>query len=209
MKNKLKNTIKSRPNSLIIGLLLSFNILSFILAILAIIIALQNPKIGYVRSADLIYGYIGMKEAQNRFQEKAQQWQANLDTIRADYQKALGVYHTESPTLSQAEKYQREKLLKIQETNLLNYSNRLENQAKEEDQKMTQGVLNQINSFVEQYGRRKGYDIILGTTLSGNILFGIEALDITKEVLAELNQAYYIGNIKNVNLDEGQANETP
>ena len=55
---------------------------------------------------------------------------------------------------------------------------------------MMEGVLNQVNSFVQDYGRKKGYDVIFGTTLSGNILYGKEVIDITNEVVEGLNQTY-------------------
>jgi outer membrane protein len=209
MKQESKNSSPIHSMALNPKLTLIVSVIALVFSVIAFISPLHKPKIGYVRSAELIYGYIGMKEAQNRYQEKLQVWQVNLDTLKADYQKALSRFGTDRPNLSKAERGQWEERLKMQETHLAKYSAAIDNQAKQEDQKITQGVLNQINSFIEDYGRRKGYDIILGTTLSGNILFGIEAMDITEEVLEELNKSYYTGGRNNLNLDESFANEEP
>jgi outer membrane protein len=46
---------------------------------------------------------------------------------------------------------------------------------------------------VEEYGKENGYDLILGTTTSGNILYGTEKKDITEQVLNALNNAYEKG----------------
>ncbi|MBI2968995.1 MAG: OmpH family outer membrane protein [Bacteroidetes bacterium] len=150
----------------------------------------KTPKIGYVRSQNLIYGYLGMKEAQSRFQEKTNQWQTNTDTLRFDYQKSLSAYQQEYSKLSEKERKERENLLELQKNNVLNYSDAVSKKAKEEEEKMTEGVLNQINAFAEEFGKSEGYDIIFGTTLSGNLLYGNGAMDITDELLAGLNDKY-------------------
>ena len=55
---------------------------------------------------------------------------------------------------------------------------------------MTQGVLSQINSLAQQYGKEHGFDLILSTTQSGSILYGDDAIDLTKDLLATLNRNY-------------------
>lgn len=151
---------------------------------------LQTPKVAYVRSADLIYGYEGMKEAQKNYEAKSKQWQSNIDTLSYDFEKAVNNYNTEFSKLSEKERKEKEKFLSQQEQNLSLYSKNLKEQAKTEESKMTEGVLNQINSFVEEYAKKQGYDLILGTNVSGNILYGAKYIDITEEVLEEINKNY-------------------
>jgi outer membrane protein len=57
---------------------------------------------------------------------------------------------------------------------------------------MTEGVLNQVNSFIEEYSKNKGYDLVIGTTTSGNLLYAREYMDITDEVLKALNENYHV-----------------
>ena len=118
-----------------------------------------------------------MKEARELYQKKEQQWQAELDTLQADYQRArmAGLSEVELVHFAQ---------------NIQQYSQQVAQSAEEEDRKMTQAVLDQINAFVESYGQEQGYDLILGTTLDGNILYAREVLDITEEVLDALNRQY-------------------
>jgi outer membrane protein len=63
-------------------------------------------------------------------------------------------------------------------------------QAQSEEAKLAEGVLNQINGFVETYARDRGYTLVLGTTQTGSLLYASDAVDITEEVLQGLNQAY-------------------
>ena len=147
-------------------------------------------KIAYVRSTELVYGYLGMKEANREYEQKTKLYQANIDTLQKDYKLAFSQYSTLSPNLSKEDKSVREKALMQQQESMVGYAQSVNTKMKEEEQKSTGAVLNQINSFVEEYGKEKGYDVILGTTLSGSLLYGDEAIDITKEVLDVLNKNY-------------------
>jgi outer membrane protein len=160
---------------------------------------LMRKKIVYVRSQDLVYGYLGMKEAQREFQERSTLLRANIDTLQKDFQFALSSYTSEVGRLSKEQKSEREKYLRSQQENLISYSKSINENIKREDEKITEGVLNQINSYVEDYGKKNDYDIILGTTLSGSLLYGEESMDVTQEILDALNKNYKDYNVKEAN----------
>lgn len=144
----------------------------------------------YVRSADLIYNFEGMKEAQKVQEKKTDEIKSNLDTLQKDFQKAVNQYNLDFPVLSKEERMQREKLLSMQQENLKQYSQSAQQNIKDSDDKLTEGVLNQVNAFVEEYAEKEGYDIVLGTTASGNILYAKDYMDITDEVVKALNEQY-------------------
>ena len=153
-------------------------ILATLLALGALAYAhFSQPKIAYVRSEKLVNEYAGMKEARQLWQQKQLQWQANLDTLKADYRKK------EKANAPKEE-------LQVLMQNIQQYASATEQMAVEEDRKKTEAVLEQINVFVENYGKEHGYDLILGTTASGNILYGTAGMDITEELLAALNRNY-------------------
>jgi outer membrane protein len=150
----------------------------------------SGKRIAYVRSSELVYGYLGMKDAHSKYEIQTGAWQANIDTLKAEYQNDLNAFTSELERLSNPEKTSREKILKEKQQSLIGYAQSIDKKAQEEDKKMTDGVLNQINSFVSDYGKDKGYDIILGTTESGSLMYGNDGIDITKEVLESLNRSY-------------------
>lgn len=164
-----------------IAILLSISAFS-----VSVYMLVNKPTIAYVRSHDLVYEYEGMKEAQIKYQQQIQTWQANIDTLQSDYKRSIASIDKTKDA---------EFLLQQQKIHLEQYTRAVQSKAKEEDEKITQSVLNQINTFVEEYGKAHNYDIILGTTASGSILYGIEAMDITKEVLQALNKHYQGGNL--------------
>ncbi|ELR69991.1 outer membrane protein (OmpH-like) [Fulvivirga imtechensis AK7] len=149
-----------------------------------------HNNVAYVRSHDLIYSYEGTKEAMAKFDDKKMSWQANVDTLRRDFQRSVAVYNRDYDKLSSSERKQREEMLNNQQQQLETYSQAIDSKIREEDHEMMASVLNQVNSFIEDYAEQKGYDIIFGTTKDGSILYGNEHLDITDQVLKEINKRY-------------------
>ncbi len=176
-------------NKLMLALLLANIALSGYL----LVDKLNRPKIAYIRSSELVYGYLGMQEAQREFKEKSQRWRAGSDSLQADFKLALSRYSAEAGGMSAPEKAEQEKMLQTQQQSVMDYVQATEARMKEEDRKITEGVLNQVNSFIEAYGKEQGYSIILGTTVSGSLLYGEEGIDLTDEVLEALNKNYKKG----------------
>ncbi len=152
----------------------------------------MNPmKIAYIRSADMVYSYDGMKEAQKAYQEKMNTWQANVDTLRLELERNFNTYTREQSKLSEKEKLERQNLLNREQQNYNQYAQTIKEKSKTEEQTMTEGVLNQVNSFIEEYAKKHGYDMVIGTTTSGNLLYAKEYMNITDDVLKALNENYH------------------
>jgi len=149
-----------------------------------------KQNVAYIRSKDLVYGYLGMKDVQNKLNTKEDSWKANIDTLKNDYERSLSKYRSDAPTLKPKEKEGREKYLFSQKQSLENYEQAINKKMQDESTKLTEGVLNQINGFVADYGKQHGYDMIIGTTTEGNLLYAKPDMDITEVVLKELNQNY-------------------
>jgi len=169
---------------------LLFGIIGVALSVALFLFSDRNLKIGYVRTTELVYGFSGMREAHDVYEKKRQSSQVFLDSMNADYQKALSSYSTERVSLSEPVRREREDFLRTQQDHLREQSAALDAQIRDEDQRMTQGVLNQINSMTQDYGREHGFDLILATTQSGSILYGAQAIDLTEELLVVINQKY-------------------
>lgn len=153
---------------------------------------LSRPKIAYVRTLELVYGYNGMKQAHTEFKSQTDEWQANIDTLRISYQRSLAKYQQDISHLSPKEKEEQQTLLARMEKDLNNYASVIQDEAKEKEKKMTESVLNQINSYVETYAKKKGYDMVLGAEGTGSIIYATKGYDITEEVLSSLNSEYKI-----------------
>ena len=165
--------------------------LAIVISGFAIYKSMHPVKIAYIRSAEMIYAYEGMKDAQKVYQEKMKAWQSNVDTLRLELERNFNKYTNESAKLSPKEKAEKQVLLSQQQQNYNQYAQTMKEKSKKEEQTMTEGVLNQVNSFIEEYSKKQGYDMVIGTTTSGNLLYAKEDMDITQSVLKALNENYH------------------
>lgn len=55
---------------------------------------------------------------------------------------------------------------------------------------VSQQVWSRLNSYMEEYGTKKNYSIILGTQGNGNIMYAQKELDITKDFIEFANKKY-------------------
>jgi outer membrane protein len=147
-------------------------------------------KIAYVKTAVIIEKYEGMREAKSAYEKKVKNWESNIDTLKNDFIRNVSSFDRDSPKLSIEQRENRQMALTEKEKNVINYQQAIEEKARAEQEKMLQSVIGQINSFIEKFGKEKGYKIILGTTSEGSVLYGDISVDITEEVLEELNKEF-------------------
>ena len=148
-------------------------------------------QVAVVRSAEVVAQYAGMKEAKSVYQNKVAQWQATLDSLSNQLELSQQALESERVSLSLNEKTRREAMLGQQEAKVDKYQAVIEKKAKEEEEKILQGALNQINSYIEAYALENNYSVVLGTTQTGNILYAGKKIDITEEVITGLNNNYH------------------
>lgn len=192
-KNVPISFLSSKLSIILIAAFIVTNCLAFFYLISS------RPKIAYVRNLELVYGFNGMKQAQAEYKAQTDAWQANIDTLGLKYQRALADYQKDYKSFSAKEKKEQEDMLSKMEGNLRKYTTAVQDESKSKEAVLTEGILNQINSYVEKFAKSKGYDIVLGSEGKGNILYGTKAYDITEEVLDALNKEH-----KNVQVPGGK-----
>jgi outer membrane protein len=195
LKRQIEYTLSLIKFKMVInrGFLLLGGLLIMVCLYLGIYNYLNHPKIAYVRSQELVYNYKGTHEARLKFDTIKEQWKANEDTLKLDFNKEVKAFNDQFHRMDENTREENRKRLHVKELQIKEYAKAIAEKTQKEDEQMMQGVLNQINSFVEDYGKRNGYDMIIGTTGTGNLLFGNAVLDITDILLKELNENYKKG----------------
>ncbi len=157
---------------------------------LSVYLFMSRPKMAYVYNDRIFNEYEGVKVGRATYQKQIEIMQANLDTLSNNFKAEVTHYKKSYNEMSDNERMLKEQLLQRQENDILNYKVAIEKQAAEQENAITQGVITQINNFVVEYGKRSGYDYILGVTDNGNILYGPDGDDITDEVIEAINNQY-------------------
>ncbi|MBQ4802554.1 OmpH family outer membrane protein [Aquimarina sp. MMG015] len=150
----------------------------------------SSSDLVYVDVNKLLDGYKRTKIVKAEFDEKAKTMKSNVDSLLADWQKELKTYEKERSGLSKKELELKQQLLGNKQQQINNYQQAVQKQLQEEDKKVTQTVINDINDFVKEYGKKNGYKVIFGATGSGTIMYGEESADLTDKVLEELNAEF-------------------
>jgi outer membrane protein len=171
------------------GMFISFAVL--VVSLVLCYFSFRNyTEVVFVRSQYVVDNYLGTKEAIKQFEIQKAQWQSNIDSLSFQLQRSITEYNSRKINLTKKEQVEMEQGIDTQKSQLSNYIDAVDRKQQNENDKMMQSLFDQINSFIESYGKELGYEVILGTTASGNILYGDRQLDITEKLLIDLNKHY-------------------
>lgn len=161
-----------------------------VLFLIAYIFFLRNDKIAYVDSVKILNEYKGALSAKKGYEDKTRVWQANIDTLAMGVQDAIRKHERSLAGMSPREQQLSKELIGNKQKQLEDYQRAIQENARQEDGKLTQTVVAQINSFLKEYGKKNNYKFILIANQSGTIAYAREGLDITEKVITDLNADY-------------------
>ncbi len=171
--------------------------LPILLAAVAVVLsgfALYSSKnaseLVYVDVNKLLEGYKRTKIVRAEFEVKAKTMSANVDSLMVDWQNELKNYEKERSKMSKKEIELKQQLLGNKQQQLNNYQQAIQKQIQEEDKKVTQTVINDINDYVTEYGKKHKHKIIFGASGGGNIMYADDATNLTETILEGLNKEF-------------------
>lgn len=154
----------------------------------------NSSKIAYINTPKLINEYEGMKAARAEFQQKSKTWQANVDTLSSEMEQAIKTFEKDRVGMTEKEMQLSQQLLQNKRQQLMQYQQAMQQKAQEEESRLNETVMAQINAYLKTYGEDSGYEVILGATTVGNIIYAKDYLDITGEAIKGLNESYGASN---------------
>jgi outer membrane protein len=149
-----------------------------------------QPKVAYVHSEYLFENYLGTIESYKMLEVKAKKWGDNLDTLSTSYRATFTKYEAGKETLEPKEKQQLEKRLQQKQQLFAKYQKSVEQMKSEEDKKMTQSIIKQMDAYLRDYAINEGYDLILAAGTTSSLVYSEKEYDITDEVLNYINKKY-------------------
>ncbi len=167
-----------------------FVVIAVLLSAFSLFKTYQSSELVYVDVNKLLEGYKRTKVVRADFEQKAKVMKSNVDSLITGWQKELKTYEKERSKMTKKELALKQELLGNKQQQIGNYQQAIQKQIQEEEQKATQTVINDINDFVKEYGKSKGYKIIFGASGSGNIMYADAGTDLTEEVLEGLNKEF-------------------
>jgi Skp family chaperone for outer membrane proteins len=146
-------------------------------------------RVGYIDSARIFQEYATAKEAQTRFDHQVEGWRAEAAEKQKVVQQLRDEMRDQSPVLSAARRQEKEETLQHAVSDYERFIQDTwgpQGRAVRENEQATNQVLVQIRAAVEKVAADKGLFLVFDSA-SGFIVYADRTLDLTNEVLVELN----------------------
>ena len=144
----------------------------------------RTQKVGYINNSVLMEKYPGALKAREQLNKKADEWKKNIQSLESE------LAQLNDEILQNAGKWKRETLeekqdsMKHKQVEYSRYSHAISEKATQTESELFQPVYTELNTKISDFGKEKGYDIILGTVSGGSILYAQDATDLTNKFLA-------------------------
>ena len=155
-------------------------------------------RMGYIDSAKIFQEFKEAKEAQERFDRQVQGWRDEA----AEKEKLVGQLRAEvrdqAPILSALRRQEKEEALQRAISDYESFIQEIwgpQGKAAQENERATSAVVTLIRGAVEKIATSKGLDLVLDAA-GGFIVYANRSLDLTAEVVQELNNRSPTGNPK-------------
>jgi len=150
----------------------------------------ESIKIGYVDNAKIVDEYQEKKDVEAKLQEKINAFEKKRDSLGKAWQLEIQEAQMKAQKMSQTELQKLQQEFQQKEQLISQKIQFDQQQLSSESQAQNDTLIKKIKSFVKKYGKDNGYTYILGSNEGGSVMYGNEALDVTDEVIKELNTSY-------------------
>lgn len=152
----------------------------------------QSANIAYVYIDSLLNNYDSYHDMRASLAQKQKTMEAELSNKGRNLEKAVGDYQEKAQkgliTRSEAQKIEQQ--LGVEQQNLVRLRDQLNQQLAEEEQVLNRRLINDIVVYLKEYNKDGRYNFIMSNTFGGSLLNCPDSLNITKDVLAGLNEKY-------------------
>jgi outer membrane protein len=146
-----------------------------------------NTRIAFVNTDSILTNYYYYKKSIDKFEKQKEQaekqFQSKYKNLEEDYKNYLAKINLGLMTEAEAEAQFSKKQRDLETY----YNNLMESLMKNEEEVSVQ-LYDSIISHVERYNKNKGFHFIIAHSKGSNILFADPELDLTDEIIAELNK---------------------
>ncbi|TKC05638.1 OmpH family outer membrane protein [Pedobacter polaris] len=150
-----------------------------------------EEKIVYVNSDSLLANYNYSKDITAKMETKGKSAESDLAAKQQAFQRELQQYQQQQNTLPADQRAATEQRLQRKGQELQAYQQNAGAALQNEQGKEQEALYTKITTYLNTYAKTKGYKLILTySKRNPTILFADESLDVTKPVIAGLNEAY-------------------
>lgn len=148
------------------------------------------PKIAYVNSDSLLANYDYFKDKQAELEKKATQLQSEYENRAKGLQTEISTFQRTAGQMTINQAKAAEEDLRQKQQNLMQYQQNLSNQLLQEESKVNEELYQNVSQYLKELGESKDFKVVLTYTKGSGVLYADDSLDITQQVVADLNERY-------------------
>lgn len=151
-----------------------------------------NMKIAFVEIDSLLTKYNFWNDFTEELVRKEENARADVNERAKKLEAEVQEFNRKAQNNAFTQKRYEEEAMRLakQEQKLQELQQKLANELAMEQQKNNLALRDSINSFLKEFNKTKGYDLIISNTGFDNLLYGNPIYNITNEVAEGLNQRY-------------------
>lgn len=149
-------------------------------------------RIVYVNTDTLLTNYDYYKDIVKEFENKRFAAENELQRRTKSFQNEVALFQRQAQAggMSQEQGQTKQQQLAAKEQDIMFYRDNTANSLAEEQAKKTDELISNIQDYLKEYNKDDRYDMVIGYSKGGGVLYAKEQMDITAEVLKGLNAEY-------------------
>jgi outer membrane protein len=165
----------------------------------------SNLKIAYVNQDTVLKYYEYVKINADKLDAKVKSSYQQLENRQQSLQREVQQYRANVNTLTIGQAQAVEQDLQQKGQNLQMFEQQLSQEMADEQQRISNELYKKITDFLKTYSKEKGIEVILKLDRGSDVLYGGDSLDISKDVVKGLNDAWKIESTKTPKADTTKA----
>ena len=150
----------------------------------------NQTKIAYIDVEVLMKDYTATKDLEVKLKAKQEVFAKELDSLQGPFQLKVQEYYKLAPKMTPQKRAEAEGALQQEQQFLQARQQQASQELQKENQENSEALTKKVDSFVADYAKAKGYQLIIGTSGKGTVMYGDEKMNVTADILEVLNKDY-------------------
>ena len=150
----------------------------------------NQTKIAYIDVEVIMKDYSATKALEVKLKTKQELFGKQLDSLQGPFQLKVQEYYKAAQKMSPEQRAGAEGALQQEQQFLQARQQQASEALQKENMESSEALTKKVDSFVADYAKAKGYQLILGTSGKGTVMYGDAKMDITKDILEILNKDF-------------------
>ncbi len=159
-----------------------------------------GSTLAYIMEDSLMEHYQLFRQLSDQINKKQQDMEASYQSRATKLQSEIDNYKKMAPRMAPRDAQNIEEQLMQKQQNLYQYQQSLSQEMMDEQQKINDQLYTKVAEFLKNYATQNGYQIVLNYKRGSGMLYGVDMLDITDDVIKGLNEEYSREKNANVKL---------